>query len=135
MRIQRGGGGEKGVWTPPPPPPGKSHIIWVSIGTGATRADPSVNKVVVVLTPLVKMMGYETPYPEPLTVSRNTMGTKINYCLFKRCDILVSKYPESFVQIEKVVRKKINFYYSEGVSNTLPQMNMKTSVDMKCSGN
>ena len=47
--------------------------------------------------------------------SRDNMGTKFNYCLFKRCDILVSKYPESFVQIEKVVRKKINIYYSEGV--------------------
>ena len=67
-------------------------------------------------------MGYETPYPKPRTphgnyqiVSRNNMGTKFDYCLFKRCDILVSKYPESFVQIEKVVRKKINICYSEGV--------------------
>ena len=69
-------------------------------------------------------MGYETPYPEPsipepLTdyrlVSCDNMGTKFYYCLFKRCDILVSKYPESFVQIKKVVRKKINIYYSEGL--------------------
>ena len=67
-------------------------------------------------------MGYETSYPEPRTpygsyriVSRDNLGTKFNYCLFKRFDILVSKYPESVVQIEKVVRKKINIYYSEGV--------------------
>ena len=59
------------------------------------------------------------------------MGTKFDYCLFKRCDILVSKYPESFVQIEKVVRKKINICYSEGVWNPLPQMNMKNCADMK----
>ena len=53
-------------------------------------------------------MGYENPYPEPRApngnygiVSHDNMGTKINYRLIKRCDILVSKYPESFVQIEK----------------------------------
>ena len=77
-------------------------------------------------------MGYETPYPKPRTlqpptphgnnriVSRENMGTKLNYCLFKQCYILVSKYPESFVKIEKVVRKKINIYYSEGVWNPFP---------------
>ena len=59
-----------------------------------------------------------TPNPAPphrnyRIVSRDNMGKKFNYCLFKRCDILVSKYSESFVQIEKVVRKKINIYYSE----------------------
>ena len=63
------------------------------------------------------LMGYETrtPHGNCRIVSRDNMGTKYNYCLFKRCDILVSKYPESFVKIEKVVRKKINIYYSEGV--------------------
>ena len=72
-------------------------------------------------------MGYETPNPEPRSphprtphgnyriVSCDNMGTKFNYCLFERCDILVSKYPESFVQIEKVVRKKINIHYSDRV--------------------
>ena len=67
-------------------------------------------------------MGYETPYPEPPNphgnyqiVSRDNIDTKFNYSLFKRCDILESKYPESFVQIEKVVWKKINIYYGEGV--------------------
>ena len=43
-------------------------------------------------------MGYETPYPEPVTphtnpsriVSYNIVGTKFEYFLFKRCDILVS---------------------------------------------
>ena len=30
-----------------------------------------------------------------------------------------------------MVRKKINIYYSEWVWNPLPQMNMKTYVDMK----
>ena len=44
--------------------------------------------------------------------------------------IYVSIYPESFVQIEKVVRKKINIYYSEGVWNPLPQMNMKTCDEL-----
>ena len=56
-----------------------------------------------------------TPYGNYRIVSRNNMGTKFNYCLFKRRDILVSKYSESFVQIEKVVRKKINMHYGEGV--------------------
>ena len=40
-----------------------------------------------------------------------------------------------FYPIEKVVRKKINIYYSEGVWTPLPQMMTKTYVDMKCSGN
>ena len=42
------------------------------------------------------------------------MCDKFNYCLFKRCDILVSKYPESFVKIENVVRKKIKFITVKG---------------------
>ena len=90
-----------------------------------------------------------TPNPAPPNPSRklpeqfhtatwvqNVIIVCLNDGLFKRCDILVSKYPESFVQIKKiVVRKKINIYYSEEVWTSLPQMNMKTCVDMKCSGN
>ena len=51
--------------------------------------------------------GYETSYPEPRTphvphgnyriVSSDNVGAKI-FVLFKRCDILVSEYPERFVK-------------------------------------
>ena len=38
-----------------------------------------------------------TPHGNYRIVSGDNMGTKLNYCLFKRFVILVSKYPESFV--------------------------------------
>ena len=63
-------------------------------------------------------------------------GYKILLWLVQTMWYISIKIKESFVQIKKkVVRKKINIYSSEGVWNTLPQMNMKTCVDMKCSSN
>ena len=70
-----------------------------------------------------------TPHPQPLTeiteyISRDSIFF-----------VQTMWYPESFVKIEEVVRKKINFYYSEWVWNPLSQMNMKACIDMICSGN
>ena len=71
-------------------------------------------------------MGYETPYPEPRTahprtphgnyriVSSNNMDTKFNYCLFKRCDILVSKYPEVLSALKKWLDRKLTFTTVKG---------------------
>ena len=41
--------------------------------------------------------------------------------------LIVSKYPESFVKIEIMDRKKINIYYSVWVWNPLPQTNKKSA--------
>ena len=68
-----------------------------------------------VWNPLPRTLQPRTPHGNYRIVSRDNMGTKFNYCLFKRFDRLVSKYPESFVQIEKVVRKKINLLQWRGM--------------------
>ena len=70
------------------------------------------------------MMGYETPYPEPHTprtphgnyriVSRDNMGAQFNHCSFKRCDILVSKYPEILSKLKKWLGRQLTFITVKG---------------------
>ena len=64
-------------------------------------------------------MGHETPTPNPAPMNphgkyrvapRNNWSVKINKLTSKQSNILISKYPGSFVKIEIVDRKKINNY-------------------------
>ena len=71
-------------------------------------------------------MNPPTPNPEThhenyrVVVSHDNMGIRNNKFASKRCDILVSKYPDSFVkneisEIEIGFRRKINIYCSAGI--------------------
>ena len=55
-----------------------------------------------------------TPNGNYRIVSRDNMGTQVNYCLFKRCDTLVSNILKVLSKLEKWLGRKITFITVKG---------------------